>query len=292
MTIHVRKEALLQWIADDEAGKEDASLPIYSTPVEVRSAFASEFGLHPSFLTLLIELAAGDAGFWRKAIEKLPPEAATRLIVTRWIEWLWSDSEIGFRERIDNPELRACGDAVCRLHYRAAAGEAVSRAEWRSVRFALGNPDSEEELQAAVAAVAAAAAWDLDTVPGAASDMIYAWKTALFTEIDRDLGWNEEKEAAANERSAAAATAGQVMADADRSASNAEGEAEDPASSPRYRELYQKGMNEYLAVNPSDLDRRHELRYAKFMEAAGLAREGFLRQIERSGSQHRPEVVA
>ena len=294
MIAFTAKKALLDRIAKAE-GEEGWTLPAFSTPPADIAAFSLEYGLHPAFVNLLIAIGGIDLGFWRQVIEGLPSGADSRLLVTRWIGWLWTDPEHGLRSKIADEKLKAGGDLILDLQERAASGEDISKSQWRSARSALANAATSDEVETAAAAGAAAAGWDLESVPGAAADMIYAWKGTFFAEIDRDLGWNDEKEAAANQRREKIHSAGLAYADSDAArseASAAEGAAKDEASMARYREQYQKGVQDYVAANPSDLDRRDELRNASYLEMYRLGREGLLRQIGQLGDGRPESAVA
>jgi len=288
------KERLLERIEEAALQPNSWTLPALSTPSHELAEFSQQYGVHPSFLLVLVSVGGNDIAFWRQVVESLPYGANTRLLIARWIEWLWADPSVGLRRRIGDPDLRACGDSIFALQNRAAAGEEVSRTEWRAARGALSNAAAKvDAVQAGAAGGAAAAAWDLESVPGAAADMIYALKTTLFAEIDRDLAWNDEKEAAAAERSEKMHAAGLASAEseADQSAT-ANGGTVDEAAQARMRELYQKGTQAFIAANPSDLDRRGELRNAAYAEIYRVAREGFLHQTSRHQGERSLAPVA
>ena len=285
MTLFRGKDALLRRIAETERQSESYSLPTFSTPRSDVAAFSFEYGLHPALVRLLMEL---DRSSWRQVAERLPEGTDTSLLVARWIDWVWSDPISGLRRRVADERLQARGDAICELQRRAAAGEAVSRAQWREARSALAKAGPADEIEAAAAEVIAAAAWDLETAPGAAADMIYAWRAASFAEVDRQLGWNGEKDSAANERWEKASAAGKARADADAADARSSGvEKDEAAAAVRLRQSFQGGIQDYLAANPSELDRRSDLRQAAYVEVDRLAREGLLRQIELLGDPHR-----
>jgi hypothetical protein len=284
--IEVAKKALLQHIAACENGSDVAALPSTMSPPADVAAFSQTYGLDPSFANLLMSLAAGDVSFWRRAVSAIPSVADTRAVAIRWIEWLWLDSEVGMRRLIGDPALRAGGDDICDLQRQAAAGAEVTRSQWRRARAAVAKAD--DEVTASAASVIAAAAWDLDAVPGAAADMIYAWNATLGVVIDRDLDWNAEKQAAADHRrekmiafAQESATAAMV---ATRDEAKESGEPQDDAASPIFRAAFSQGLADYAVGNPSDLDRRNEHRQASYLELYRLGRDGLLTSITSSAS--------
>lgn len=279
------KEALLHRIADAErSGKGGAALPFYATPAPELAAFATEYGIDPSFLVLLMTFAAGDTAFWTKAIEALPASVDSRDVTVRWIEWLWSDPDVGFRNRITDPALRAGGDMVCALHARAAAGETIARGDWRKARATLTAADDGDAVQAAAAEGIAAAAWDLEGSPGAAADMIYPWKSTLFAAIARELDWTAEKQAAADARFrdmvASAKACGEAAVEKAReNGSMPEDAGQAVETTPLYQEAYTKGIVDFRSANPSDLDRYGDRTRGAVSDLYRLGREGLLRQI-------------
>jgi hypothetical protein len=278
------RRALLTLIAEAERNGDAAALPFYATPAAEVSAFAARYDLDLSFLNLIMTFATGDAGFWRQVVEALPPGADGRIAAARWIEWLWTDAETGLRNRVGHAALRASGDRVCDLQRRAAAGEDVARSDWRQVRARLVSRDGDDAVQAAAIEGIAAAAWDLGSAPGAAADMIYAWKAMLFAEVGRDLEWTAEKQSAANERFDRMAASARANADAAVQQARAEGTDVAPEggpieTTPFYRDVYNKGVADFIAANPSDLDLYGQRTRATVDNMYQLGRDGLLRQV-------------
>lgn len=283
MTVITGKKAILRLINDAEKQPEKWTLPTFSTPSSEVLAFAKQYAFHPSFIHLLIGIGGNKIDFWRQVIEYMPSGLDGRLLVDRWITWLWASPERGLRCRIGNPALLDACDAVFDVQTKSIEGRVVLRSEWRELRSRLAKAPSRDKIEAAAAGAAAAVAWDLGSAPGAVADMIYAWKATLFAEIDQKLNWNDEKERAASERQQAIHAAGIAHADADAiqfEISDFEEDQQLGSPSPRYVEAYREGTKKYLSANPSDLDRRSELHSAAFSEVYHVGREGLLRQAE------------
>lgn len=274
------KDGLLLRIAEGE-GSDEALLPTYTSPTNEVVAFAETYGLHRSFLQLLMTLAP--AREWRPLIEPLREGSDTAATARRWMAWVWSDPLTGQRSLVTTKELRAVGDSVFTMHARSSAGERVSRNEWRQTRAALENAVAENKVEAAALGVAAAASWDLDTAPGAAADMILAWRNTMFAKIDHDLMWNPDKEAASNARSEAIQAAADARIKADAADLRARGEdvdGESPeAAMLRMRRSHIAGAQDYVTANPSALDDRAELRQIGYLEIYRIARFGLLEAV-------------
>ncbi len=275
MTGFTGKADLLRRIAASRSGAEGADLPTPGAPAPAVAAFAAAHGMHTGFLLLV--MAVAPAADWAEMFADLPEGADTGRIARRWMDWLWHDPATGLRAEAGAGAGLAAGDAAMAMQRRAAAGEAISRSEWRQARTAIARLPAVEPVEAAVLGVAAAACWDLDTVPGAAADMILAWRTAMFAMVDRDLGWTAEMDAglAAREEAIRAAAEARIAADA---AEAPAGESEDAAGL-RMRASFTAGAGAYVAAHPSDLDRRTELRQAGYRTLSTMAREGLLSAI-------------
>ncbi|EZP50021.1 hypothetical protein [Sphingomonas sp. RIT328] len=272
-----QKTRLLGLVAEAEQPGGSDVLPSFSWPSDDVVAFAATHGLDVAFVNLAMFLAIGDADHWRQLAGNLVPGHGTRRITVGWMDWLWSDPQSGAARLVCDPARRLDGEAVGALHRRDAAGDAVDRGEWRRVRYALSAIPDEGPIAAAAIGVAAAAAWSLDAVPGAAADMILAWKELLFTEIDVALDWDEEKEAASAERrELMLAHAGEVARAAD-----GDGSADLPGQPPSdaYQQAFGQALSQFAAANPSDLDRRNERRQEAYVRMYQLGREALLRQI-------------
>lgn len=279
MSLFTGKAALLERIDQVAAGEDGVWLPKTSTPVDEIAAFNTRYGLYPAFAQLLIVLA--EPLHWRQVIEALPEGVDTAVLARRWMAWVWSDPSSGLRSKITNMASGNACDAVFALHDRAATGEIVTRAEWRQARAAITATASEDEVEAAAASVAAAAAWDLDLVPGAAADMILAWRNTMFAEVDRQMQWNADKEAIVAARGDEAAAAGRTRAEAAVARGDAVG-GDTPDA--RYIDAYTLGLHSFLAQNPSDLDRRAELRQGGYVEIYRLSRDALLDFVRQSGA--------
>lgn len=270
--------------AAEQSGKGGAALPFYATPRAEIAAFAAEHALDLSFVHLVMTFATGDLTVWRRMITALPVGGDTRMVAVRWIGWLWEDPQIGFRRRIRDAGLRADGDLVCALHRRACGGDKVARGEWRQARTKLLSADKSDEVEKAAVEGIAAAAWDLDTCPGAVTDMIYPWKATLFAEIARDLDWDAQKQQATDERISRMIAAGRAHADAAVEAARKEGAlsldaSANVVSTPLYQNAYNQGASDFLARSPSELDRYGERTRAAVADLYRLGREGLLQQI-------------
>lgn len=277
--------ALLRLIAEADQDREASALPNVSTPPDDVAAFSAQHGLHPAFTYLVASLSLNDPANWREIVGPLAGGADTAAVTRNWIKWVWSDPADGLRERMTDGDLKAAGDAVCDMHRRAGVGEKIARQAWREVRTKLGRAGDEDELQKAAADGAAAVAWDLDSVPAAAADMVYPWMNTFFAEIDRSIGWNAEKEAAATERGEQINAAGLAAATRATPAvvEHAAGPDGETAPPPFDMDAYQKATADFVADNPSDLDQRGDLRGAAWSKAYRLGREGLRRQIEAAG---------
>ena len=284
MTGRIDKAALLGIVAEAEKDATASLIPPLPAQPDVVTAFSLAHGLDRSFTHLVVALAMNKVDYWRQVFERLPADADTAAVVRQWVIWIWSDPEIGLRGRISDPTLLGRADAIIDMHRRTTSAAGPTSREWRQARSAIAKVQTGDKLEIAAAEGAAAAAWNLDDVPAAAEDLIFALRHVMFVEIDKALDWNELKAAAAAEREGAMMAAANACAEAVVASLGGADKARTPEEEAALRQqagdAFEKGMQEYTAANPSDLDRHGQLCVNAWSQVYDLGREGLLRQLE------------
>ncbi|MBB4086942.1 hypothetical protein [Sphingomonas carotinifaciens] len=265
-----------QTIAAAEAGVMPNPVPLVPGQQTEIETFAHRHGLHTSFVHLVKALSMYDLAYWRRVADVLRPSIDTRAVVREWMAWVWNAPETGLRDGVRAAELRECCDRVMDLHLQALRGAAPTRADWRQARSALSAAQGDDPVANAMSDVAAAAAWDIDVATGAPTDVIQAWIAARFAEIDHQIEWTDEKSDTADARLDAIMSAGQAAVEALEAQSR---DPKDPETQRLKADAFERGARIYAAANPSDLDRREELRNEAMDRVYESGRAGLLRAI-------------
>ncbi|MNU29740.1 hypothetical protein D3C71_182170 [compost metagenome] len=159
-----------------------------------RQACAEAFGLTVGLVTLLSMSSRapyldGSCAFLRDALDDIRPGADLDRLLRRWMASVWTDPDYGIEGRLPGGAARDAAQAVVDL-VRRSMGAPVARPEWRAARNALlAAMKDVPPAPAAFARVAAAMAWDLDAMPGVASDVWLAWDRAYEEEMGLAAGW-------------------------------------------------------------------------------------------------------
>lgn len=243
--------------------------PLSTSSDEELAQFGAYHDFHPAFVRLVTYLSMNEPGRWQDVMDARGASFDSRSVIRNFVIALWSGREGDLRSRVSDERLRAACDALCSLHARARDGVPVSSQEWREARRAVALSMGADELGNAAAEALAASGWDLDEVPAALADMFYPWLQVAFIEVDRRLEWNEEKQRASLARGDRIQAAGQASADA---LGPVPDEGEDPLGEERYA-AYQKGIENFIATNPSSLDRRGDERTAAWLDVHQRGRE-------------------
>lgn len=154
---------------------------------------AKETGLHRAFVNLVPAIGGFDRGdeslpFYIAVIEQMKPEANGLDTVRRWFLDIWALPQIGIAENLLPSPLYQQAEAIVeRVSESMSAG--VSSRDWRALRAALSLAEDEQDQTVPFSEPVLAMAWDLNDVPGASSDVFFAWQLSLTAKTQHDLGW-------------------------------------------------------------------------------------------------------
>jgi hypothetical protein len=150
--------------------------------------FASETGLNLAFVHLAAVLAQDEPNFLQTVIIAIPDNADLLALVRRWI--ISVDAEVA--GLINDRVIRTATRAVVTLHEKALSGVQLFPADWRKARMAF--PALDDTISSHAGGVTAAAAWDLDSMPGAASDVAVAWSELGLALAEVEIAWRPEED--------------------------------------------------------------------------------------------------
>ncbi len=168
--------------------------PIYSAwltraSIEGDLAFIThDYGLHPALARLLPAL--GDFGeaedaipFHEALLRGIPVGADTGTLVRHALLLAWTDPTYGRSKFVGPGAVReACEEIIALV--RKSLISPVDKMAWRAGRSKLVVAHSQEKGPDLDVEMVLSLAWDLDQSPGAAHDVMSAWRTAVTVEAD------------------------------------------------------------------------------------------------------------
>jgi hypothetical protein len=152
---------------------------------------ARDTGLHPAFILLVHALQVQDRPFAATAVQAVPAGLDTLDCVRRWLLRSWER----LRAKVSDDAVLAHGEAIVALHRTTLAGEMVEPARWRALRRLSVFAGKDRSIAIALAGAMPACAWDLQTVPGAAADLVQALEFIADAEAEARIGWTEDHSA-------------------------------------------------------------------------------------------------
>jgi hypothetical protein len=165
---------------------------------------SASFGLPPDFARLAVRtmgpsgsgeapLRWDDLSTFMNAIE---PGTDLSKVAHHWVLWAWAAAPEPLCGWLKGSPVLAIGDAVAAMHRRIVQGEAVESSEWRAVRakFPQYAPATVQDF---AAAAIASTAWDFSKVPGAATDVLVAWRELYQAKLRVELAWTRDLDEAA-----------------------------------------------------------------------------------------------
>jgi hypothetical protein len=163
--------------------------------------WAHERGLPAPLMLLAAALAVSipgqhaDRQFVRDLLAAIPAGGQCDGVTHRWVGWVWRESEPPVRSQLTIPAVLDASQAIISLHDRAAEGEQIAPTAWKALRTALNRALAAAPYGVTEAAsVIGASAWDFNSVPGAAADILTAWENAAFAKIRRTEVGSEEQD--------------------------------------------------------------------------------------------------
>lgn len=193
------KQAL---IADIRAKGPIYSVWLTGASIEADLAFITQdYGLHPALARLLPELGAfGETEdaipFHEALLRSIPVGAETGTLARQALLLAWTDPAYG-RSKIVPPGavLDACEEIIALV--RKSLISPVNKMTWRAGRSRLVNANAQQKGPDKVVDLVLSLAWNLDQSPGAAHDVMSAWRIAVTLEADasdEDQFTDEENE--------------------------------------------------------------------------------------------------
>jgi hypothetical protein len=165
------------------------------------NAWSDAWGFPQALVHLAAALAApfategADRTFIGELLDAVPVGADLTGAAHRWLGWLWQ-GEPGIASQVTDTSVKDSATDIVVLHGRVAEGEAIPTPAWRHARrglqMALGGTTTETVSDAA--SIVAASAWDYQSTPGAAADVLVAWERAVRAAIRRADGGSDEED--------------------------------------------------------------------------------------------------
>jgi len=147
-----------------------------------------DYGLHPALARLLPVL--GDFGeaedaipFHEALVRGIPAGADTGTLVRHALLLAWTDPTYGRSKLVGPGGVRdACEEIIALV--RKSLVSPVDKIAWRAGRSKLVIAHAQEKGSDMAVEMVLCLAWDLDQSPGAAHDVMSAWRTAVTVEAD------------------------------------------------------------------------------------------------------------
>jgi hypothetical protein len=178
-----------QAILDQLDGPELRLTDDYLNPVpDAITEVAAKTGISQALLYVAVVISEDDPTFLRTLMVATPDGAETLASVRRWAMRILSDA----MPMIEDEATRTAAQAVVTLHKRTLTGQPVTKQEWRAARAAL--PVSSDDASGLACSVVAASAWDFEQSPGAAADLVIAWRDRVLAFADVEIAWRPEED--------------------------------------------------------------------------------------------------